>query len=95
LPPCSAHPAPIRMNKIPRIMRTHRINLRYFQAAPPGQIDDLLCCVTQLYGRTLLRSLGKRQASFTLLNPSTFWVSRSSPMANPPCGGQPYLKIDR
>ena len=48
-----------------------------------------------LYGRTRLRSRGNRQASFTLARPRIFCVSRSRPMAKPPCGGQPYLKIDR
>ena len=47
------------------------------------------------YGLVRLRSLGNSVASFTLKSPRTFCVRRSIPIANPPWGGQPYLKIER
>ncbi len=50
--------------------------------------------VDELQGLTLFLSLGKRLASFTFARPRIFCVSRSQPMANPPWGGQPYLKME-
>ena len=47
------------------------------------------------YGLILFLSRGNSVASLTLVRPRIFCVSRSSPIANPPCGGQPYLKIER
>ena len=41
-------------------------------------------------GRTRRRSRGNSDASLTLLRPRICWVRRSRPIANPPCGGQPY-----
>lgn len=47
------------------------------------------------YGRSLVLSLGKREVSLTLFNPSIIAVNLSSPMARPPWGGTPYLKVLR
>ena len=47
------------------------------------------------YGLTLFLSRGKSVASLTLASPRIFCVSRSIPMAKPPCGGQPYLNMER
>ena len=53
------------------------------------------CKYAVAYGVILFLSRGNMEASFTFGRFNTFCVRRSSPIAQPPCGGQPYLKIER